>query len=127
MKASNTDPEDSVGASVAWAGQQLMVGACGDDICATREKGDQFDDRCFGIGAGERCGAMAASVCASATPILRVSRRLPQTANPRRRGARRRDGLRSPLHCSATVAFSSVHAVFEIGREGREVPAMRRR
>jgi len=51
IKASNTDPEDSLGAGVAWAGQQLTVDAYGEDRCATRENGDQFDDRCFGTGA----------------------------------------------------------------------------
>jgi trimeric autotransporter adhesin len=51
IKATNTDPDDFFGSGLAWAGELLLVGAEGEDSCAIRSNGDQFDDRCFFTGA----------------------------------------------------------------------------
>lgn len=50
VKASNTDPDDRFGASVALLGDTLAVGS-EEDSCATGTNGDQRDNGCIAAGA----------------------------------------------------------------------------
>jgi hypothetical protein len=51
VKASNTDPGDQFGVSLAMDDQRLVVGATGEASCAAAVGGNQADNRCPGKGA----------------------------------------------------------------------------
>jgi hypothetical protein len=51
VKASNTNPGDQFGFSLALQGDTLAVGAIGEDSCAVGINGDQANDGCFESGA----------------------------------------------------------------------------
>src|SRR5690349_20279044 len=51
VKASNTDPIDNFGQSVAVSGDTMVVGAPGEDSTATGVNGDQSDNSAAGSGA----------------------------------------------------------------------------
>ena len=65
LKASNTDPNDGFGVSVAASGDRLVVGAPWEDSAATGVDGDQFDNSLSRSGAAyvfERSGPSWAQV-----------------------------------------------------------------
>ena len=51
VKASNTDPIDQFGFTVALSGNTLAVGAPGEASCATGVNGDQTNNSCGAAGA----------------------------------------------------------------------------
>jgi hypothetical protein len=51
LKASNTEAEDEFGSSVSVSGDTLVVGAPGEDSCATGVNGNQADNACRSVGA----------------------------------------------------------------------------
>ena len=51
LKASNTEPNDIFGTSVALSGDTLAVGARGENSCAVGANGDQANNNCLGAGA----------------------------------------------------------------------------